>query len=113
MEDCLLRGDASELVSVLHHEGLSSVTLSRLDKLVTEVTVQGGCHGCHCVTDVCSYCVLFQDLRGSAVSRVLVVLKSLDILSENRDDLEMLLSHGLTAKVTRAPQIIHPSDELR
>jgi len=44
-------------------------------------------------------CCLFQDLCGSGSSRVLLVLKSLGILSENRDDLQMLISHGLTAKV--------------
>lgn len=46
MEDCLIRGDASGLVSVLHHEGLSNITLSRLDQLVTKV--RAGClPGCH------------------------------------------------------------------
>lgn len=43
--------------------------------------------------------LLFQDLCGSGFSRVLVVLKSLELLSENRDDLKMLVNHGLTIKV--------------
>ena len=38
MEDCLLRGDSSHLVSLLHYEGLTSTTLTRLDQLVTKVT---------------------------------------------------------------------------
>ena len=38
VEDCLLRGDASDLAYVLRHEGLSSITLTRLDQLVTKVT---------------------------------------------------------------------------
>ncbi|XP_039983486.1 synaptonemal complex protein 2-like isoform X2 [Xiphias gladius] len=75
MEDCLLRGDSSHLVSLLHYEGLTSTTLTRLDQLVT------------------------KDLCGSAFSRVLVVLKSLEILSENRDDLQTLINHGLPAKL--------------
>ncbi|GAA6234204.1 synaptonemal complex protein 2-like [Lates japonicus] len=75
MEDSLLRGDSSHLVSVLHYEGLNSTTLTRLDQQVT------------------------KDLCGSRFSRVLVVLKSLEILSENRYDLQTLLSHGLSAKV--------------
>lgn len=42
MEDCLNRGDPAGLVSILHHEGLSSITLSRLDQLVTQVRGCGG-----------------------------------------------------------------------
>ncbi|XP_074484368.1 synaptonemal complex protein 2-like isoform X2 [Sebastes fasciatus] len=75
MEDCLLRGDSLHLVSVLHDEGLTSITLTRLDQLVS------------------------KELHGSGFSRVLVVMKSLEILSENTDDLQTLISHGLTAKV--------------
>lgn len=45
MEDCLICGDSSDLVSVLRYEGLTSVTLSRLDQLVTKVTGLGGHHG--------------------------------------------------------------------
>ncbi|XP_071340298.1 synaptonemal complex protein 2-like isoform X2 [Trachinotus anak] len=75
MEDCLQRGDSSHLVSVLQYEGLTNTTLTALDQLVT------------------------KSLCGSGFSRVLVVLKSLESLSENRDDLQTLLDHGLTAKV--------------
>ncbi|XP_069576290.1 synaptonemal complex protein 2-like [Brachyistius frenatus] len=75
VDDCLLRGDSSQLVSLLHAEGLTHGTLTRLDQLVV------------------------KDLCGSGFSRVLLVLKSLGILSENRDDLQTLISHGLTAKV--------------
>ncbi|XP_026218733.1 synaptonemal complex protein 2-like isoform X2 [Anabas testudineus] len=75
MDDCLHRGDSFHLVSVIHYEGLTSTTLTRLDQLVT------------------------KDLCGSGFSRVLVVLKSLQILSENKDDLQTLIDHGLTAKV--------------
>ncbi|XP_051240912.1 synaptonemal complex protein 2-like isoform X14 [Dicentrarchus labrax] len=83
MEDCLIRGNSSDLVSVLHSEGLTSITLTTLDQLVT--------------TDLC----------GSGFSRVLVVLKSLQILSENRDDLHTLLHHGLTAKVLLWFEAVH------
>lgn len=38
MDDCLLRGDSSHLVSVIHYEGLTSTTLARMDQLVTKVT---------------------------------------------------------------------------
>lgn len=38
MEECLLRRDSSHLVSVLHYEGLTSITLTRLDQVVTKVT---------------------------------------------------------------------------
>ncbi|XP_023123607.2 synaptonemal complex protein 2-like isoform X2 [Amphiprion ocellaris] len=75
MENCLHRGDAAQLVSLLRREGLTTTTVTRLDILVT------------------------KDLCGSHFSRVLVVLKSLMILSENRNDLQTLLSLGLTAKV--------------
>ncbi|TMS01199.1 Synaptonemal complex protein 2-like [Larimichthys crocea] len=45
--------------------------------------------------------LLFQDLCGLGFSRVLVVLKSLEVLSENRDDLKMLVNHGLAVKAIR------------
>lgn len=38
MEDCLARGDPTDLVSVLHHDGLSGTTITKLDQLVTKVT---------------------------------------------------------------------------
>ncbi|XP_042256126.1 synaptonemal complex protein 2-like isoform X4 [Thunnus maccoyii] len=75
MDDCLTRGDSSQLVSLLHYEGLTSTTLTTLDQLVT------------------------KELSGSGFSRVLVVLRSLEILSENRDDLQTLINHGLITKV--------------
>ncbi|XP_044196334.1 synaptonemal complex protein 2-like isoform X2 [Thunnus albacares] len=75
MDDCLTRGDSSQLVSLLHYEGLTSTTLTTLDQLVT------------------------KELSGSGFSRVLVVLRSLEILSENRDDLQTLIDHGLITKV--------------
>ncbi|XP_034416577.1 synaptonemal complex protein 2-like [Cyclopterus lumpus] len=92
MENCLVHGDPSGLVSVLHHEGLTGTTLTRLDRLVT------------------------KDLCGSSFTRVLVVLKSLEILSENRVDLQKLIDHGLTAKVVLWFEAIHDlltSDLLR
>ncbi|XP_041670602.1 synaptonemal complex protein 2-like [Cheilinus undulatus] len=75
MEDCVLRGDSTDLVSVLRGEGLTSITLSRLDQLVT------------------------KSLSGSGLSRVQVVLKSLGILSENKENLQSLIEVGLMAKV--------------
>ncbi|XP_031733798.1 synaptonemal complex protein 2-like [Anarrhichthys ocellatus] len=92
IEDCLLRGDSSDLVSVLQDEGLSDITLTRLDQLVT------------------------KDLCGSGFSRVLVVLKSLEVLSENRVHLQILIDHGLTAKVVLWFEAVHDlltSDLLR
>ncbi|XP_027136815.1 synaptonemal complex protein 2-like isoform X2 [Larimichthys crocea] len=83
MENCLTRGDSSDLVSVLRSEGLSSITLTRLDQLVT------------------------KDLCGLGFSRVLVVLKSLEVLSENRDDLKMLVNHGLAVKVLLWFEAVH------
>ncbi|XP_049421469.1 synaptonemal complex protein 2-like [Epinephelus fuscoguttatus] len=83
MEDCLDRGNSSDLVSLLRDEGLSSVTLTRLDQLVT------------------------KDLCGSRFSRVLVVLKSLEILSEDKDNLQMLITYGLTAKVVLWFEAVH------
>ncbi|XP_035475600.2 synaptonemal complex protein 2-like [Scophthalmus maximus] len=74
VEDCL-RGDSDRLVSLLRDEGLTIVTLNSLDQVVTKV------------------------LSGSGFSRVLVVLKSLEILSENREELQTLVDHGLTPKV--------------
>lgn len=43
--------------------------------------------------------VLFQDLREPGFSRILTVMKTLDLLSENQTDLQTLISNGLTAKV--------------
>ncbi|XP_060889737.1 synaptonemal complex protein 2-like isoform X1 [Labrus mixtus] len=83
MEDCVIREDSSDLVSVLRHEGLTSVSLSRLDQLVTKA------------------------LRGSGLSRVQVVLKSLEILSENEEDLQNLIELGLTAKVSSWFEVVH------
>nr|XP_020481152.1 synaptonemal complex protein 2-like isoform X7 [Monopterus albus] len=83
MEECLLRGDPSRLVSVLHYEGLTSNALTRLDQLVT------------------------KELCGSGFSRVLVVVKALEILSQNKDDLQELINHGLTAQVCLWFKAIH------
>lgn len=44
--------------------------------------------------------VFFQDLREAAVHRVLVVMKSLDLLAAKQADLQVLISHGLTSKVS-------------
>lgn len=44
--------------------------------------------------------VSFQDLREAAVHRVLVVMKSLDLLAAKQADLQVLISHGLTSKVS-------------
>ncbi|KAM4718098.1 synaptonemal complex protein 2-like isoform 3-T3 [Anableps anableps] len=83
MDDCLLRGDSSRLVSLLHYEGLSTSTLTRLHHLVT------------------------KELRSSGFSKVLVVLKSVSILSENKDDLQTLVNLGLTAKVMLWFEAVH------
>ncbi|KAM7389968.1 hypothetical protein PAMA_008242 [Pampus argenteus] len=40
-----------------------------------------------------------MELSGSGFSRVLVVLRALEILSDNRDDLQELIDHGLTSKM--------------
>lgn len=42
---------------------------------------------------------LFQELSGDGFSRVLVLMKSLVLLSENKDDLQELIKLGLTFKV--------------
>lgn len=42
LEECVKQADAAGLVSVLHHEGLSSTSLSRLGQLVTQVRGRGG-----------------------------------------------------------------------
>ncbi|XP_073344736.1 synaptonemal complex protein 2-like [Pagrus major] len=84
VEDCLLRGDSSDLVYVLRHEGLSSITLTRLHQLVTK----GLC-------------------GPDGLSRLLVVLKSLETLSDNRDDLQTLIGLGLTAKVLLWFEAVH------
>ncbi|XP_014872428.1 synaptonemal complex protein 2-like isoform X4 [Poecilia latipinna] len=83
VDDCLLRGDSSRLVSLLHYEGLTSSTLTRLHLLVT------------------------KELRSSAFCRVLVVLKSVSILSENKEDLETLVNLGLAAKVMSWFEAVH------
>ncbi|XP_034428653.1 synaptonemal complex protein 2-like isoform X3 [Hippoglossus hippoglossus] len=75
LQDSLIGGDSYHLVSLLQSEGLSSSTLNTLDQWVT------------------------KDLCGCGFSRVLVVLKSLRILSENRGDVQTLLNYGLTTKV--------------
>ncbi|XP_027861646.1 synaptonemal complex protein 2-like isoform X1 [Xiphophorus couchianus] len=83
VDDCLLHGDSSLLVSLLHYEGLTSSTLTRLHLLVT------------------------KELRSRAFCRVLVVLKSVSILSENKEDLETLVNLGLTAKVMLWFEAVH------
>ncbi|KAM8822542.1 synaptonemal complex protein 2-like isoform 5-T5 [Spinachia spinachia] len=83
MEECLLRGDSCDLMSVLHNEGLTAITLNRLDQLVT------------------------KDLCGSRFTRVLIVLKSLELLSENRVHLQTLIDSGLTAKVVLWFEAVH------
>ncbi|CAK6982995.1 synaptonemal complex protein 2-like isoform X3, partial [Scomber scombrus] len=75
MEECVSRGDSSQLVSLLQSEGLNSTVLTRLDQLVT------------------------KELSSSGFGRVRVVLRSVEVLSENRDDLQALLDRGLTSKV--------------
>ncbi|XP_069368764.1 synaptonemal complex protein 2-like isoform X2 [Paralichthys olivaceus] len=75
LQDSLIGGDSYHLVSLLQSEGLSSSTLNTLDQWVT------------------------KDLCGCGFSRVVVVLKSLRILSENRGDAQTLVNHGLTTKV--------------
>ncbi|XP_043960987.1 synaptonemal complex protein 2-like isoform X3 [Gambusia affinis] len=83
VDGCLLRGDSSQLVSLLHYEGLTSSTLTRLHLLV------------------------IKELRSRAFCRVLVVLKSVSILSENKEDLETLVNLGLTAKVMLWFEAVH------
>ncbi|XP_054622362.1 synaptonemal complex protein 2-like [Dunckerocampus dactyliophorus] len=75
MEDCLIRGDSSQLVSVLRKEGMTNGMLTRLAQLVQ------------------------KQLSGTAYDKVAVVLKSLEILVENKDDLKMLLGLGVISKV--------------
>ncbi|XP_017158667.1 synaptonemal complex protein 2-like isoform X2 [Poecilia reticulata] len=83
VDDCLLRGDSSRLASLLHYEGLTSSTLTRLHLLVT------------------------KELHSSAFCKVLVVLKSVSILSENKEDLETLVNLNLTAKVMSWFEAVH------
>lgn len=45
----------------------------------------------------------FQDLRAAAFRRVLTVMKSLDLLAAKRADLQVLIGHGLTTKVSSSP----------
>ncbi|XP_076014078.1 synaptonemal complex protein 2-like isoform X2 [Genypterus blacodes] len=75
IQDCLTNRDSVALVSVLNHEGLTASMLTRLDHLVT------------------------KELTSFGFSRVVIVLKTLGILSENNDNLHQLLNHGLTTKV--------------
>ncbi|RVE59169.1 hypothetical protein OJAV_G00201700 [Oryzias javanicus] len=75
VENCLAHADLTRLVFVLRSEGLSRTTLVRMDQLVAE-----------------------DFLRGR-FGRVLLVLKSLGILSSNADELQELIDVGLTAKV--------------
>ncbi|XP_060950227.1 synaptonemal complex protein 2-like [Limanda limanda] len=75
LQNSLIGGDSYQLVSLLQSEGLSSSSLNTLDQWVT------------------------KDLCGRGFSRVVVVLKSLRILSENRGDAQTLLDYGLTTKV--------------
>ncbi|XP_070409652.1 synaptonemal complex protein 2-like isoform X3 [Nothobranchius furzeri] len=77
MDNSLLHRDPSGLVSVLRSEGLSDSVVIRLHHLVTK--------------ELC--CCRF--------SRVLVVIKALAVLVENKDDLQVLISAGLTAKMMR------------
>ncbi|XP_029979113.1 synaptonemal complex protein 2-like isoform X2 [Sphaeramia orbicularis] len=67
VKDCLLREDPQGLVAQILTEGLSSITLTCLDQVVTE------------------------NLSGSGLSRVQVLLKSLVILSEKTADLLTLI----------------------
>lgn len=50
--------------------------------------------------------LVFQELSSSRFCRVLVVLKSLSSLSENKDDLQTLVSLGLTSKVIGISDLI-------
>ncbi|KAG7525597.1 hypothetical protein JOB18_028864 [Solea senegalensis] len=83
VQDCLVLRDSKCLVSVLRDEGLTGVSITTLDQCVTKA------------------------LSGRGFSSVLVVLKSLQILSENRDELQTLVNHGLTTKVLLWFKIIH------
>ncbi|XP_061821344.1 synaptonemal complex protein 2-like isoform X2 [Nerophis lumbriciformis] len=74
MEDCLVHGDSPRLVCVLREEGVTHCMLTRLDQLV-------------------------KKLSGAEYGQVTVVLKSLESLTDNKDDLKMLLDLGVTAKV--------------
>nr|XP_008300519.1 PREDICTED: uncharacterized protein LOC103372613 [Stegastes partitus] len=75
LENCVQGRDPAQLVSLLRREGLTNTTITRLDTLVT------------------------KDLCASGFSRAVLVLKSLSVLSENANDLQTLISLGLTAKV--------------
>ncbi|XP_023806096.1 synaptonemal complex protein 2-like [Oryzias latipes] len=77
VENCLAHADLARLVLILRSEGLSRTTLVRMDQLVAEDL--GQCH----------------------FGRVLLVLKSFDILSGNTDELLELLDSGLTGKVVQ------------
>lgn len=105
LEECLKRADPTGLVSVLHREGLSSNSLSRLGQLVTQVRSGAGAMVAM-VSDERGV-VSSQDLRKAAVHRVLVVMKSLDLLAAKQADLQVLISHGLTSKVS-PPEPMEP-----
>ncbi|XP_061821346.1 synaptonemal complex protein 2-like isoform X4 [Nerophis lumbriciformis] len=75
MEDCLVHGDSPRLVCVLREEGVTHCMLTRLDQLVK------------------------KQLSGAEYGQVTVVLKSLESLTDNKDDLKMLLDLGVTAKL--------------
>ncbi|KAK7929069.1 hypothetical protein WMY93_005464 [Mugilogobius chulae] len=72
----LEKGDRLGMVSVLRKEGLGHGTLSQLHQLVT------------------------TELSSARFSRVHLVVRALDNLSENDKDLQALLSSGLISKVT-------------
>ncbi|XP_075905138.1 synaptonemal complex protein 2-like isoform X4 [Nelusetta ayraudi] len=73
--EVLLQGEAAGLVSLLQREQLSVTALKQLDQLTT------------------------RNLRSGTSSRVLLVFRSLEILSRRQADLETLISRGLTAKL--------------
>ncbi|XP_061877317.1 synaptonemal complex protein 2-like isoform X5 [Entelurus aequoreus] len=70
MEDCLVHGDSPRLVCVLREEGVTNCMLTRLDQLVNK-------------------------LSGGEYGQVTVVLKSLESLADNKDDLKILLDLGV------------------
>ncbi|XP_061877316.1 synaptonemal complex protein 2-like isoform X4 [Entelurus aequoreus] len=71
MEDCLVHGDSPRLVCVLREEGVTNCMLTRLDQLVN------------------------KQLSGGEYGQVTVVLKSLESLADNKDDLKILLDLGV------------------
>lgn len=73
--EVLLQGEAAGLVSLLQKEQLSVTALKQLDQLTT------------------------RNLQSGTSSRVLLVFRSLEILSRRQADLETLISRGLTSKL--------------